>query len=83
MSTGDMMSSVKCVSCDQLFGSNDRYLSPQLVVLKWARMKQNPATGNRDLPEGFECRPCEAGFMIGCFAVKKIGQVHSLPNSDF
>lgn len=56
---GDMLASVKCVSCDQAFGSNDRYLSPQLVPLKWGRLKRNPATGQNDLPEGSECHACE------------------------
>jgi hypothetical protein len=68
-------STIMSVSCDQFFGSHDRYMSPQLVVLKWARLKHNPATGKRDLPEGYECHPCEAGAMIRCvFYVEKYCQ---------
>ena len=54
-------STVLCVSCDQRFGDEDRYMETP-APLKWARMRMNSVTGRCDLPEGQECYYCEAAF---------------------
>ena len=48
-----------CEQCGQAPGQVDRFLLPQQVPLKWARMRANPATGVKE-PEGNECFGCEA-----------------------
>ena len=49
-----------CKSCLQVFGGKDSFSPGGDAPLRWAKMRLNPATGVRDLPDGGECYGCEA-----------------------